>query len=81
MSPESGFREEKPASAESDNRVSIGEKSSANEVTVTNPDEFKHLVSRLLHVRLWRWRWRKKRKRKRKKKSRRGSVDVGVKYN
>ena len=43
---ESGFREEKPASAESDNRVSVGEKSSPNEVTVNNPDEFKHLVSR-----------------------------------
>jgi len=45
-SSESGFREEKPTSAETDNRVSIGEKSSANEVTVNNPDEFKHLVSR-----------------------------------
>jgi len=43
---ESGFREEKPTSAEADNRVSIGEKSADNEVTVTNPDEFKHLVSR-----------------------------------
>jgi len=39
-------REEKPSSAEADNRVSLGEKSAENEVTVTNPDEFKHLVSR-----------------------------------